>query len=221
MTNSHNFDIDYVFDLLRGIAVYTESRLIGDMARTVSEFPEAELSVAFNHKQMASKIWLKDKLFETLGGAHRHIWILGGWYGVLSAMLFEDPRFSIQKITSIDLDPACAPVALSLNQKPVAADRFKAITMPMESLVYDCDDAPSLVINTSCEHVNNLALALKPIPAGTKLILQSNNYRRELDHVSCVDSLGEFEQQARLGKKMYHGELKAKNYTRFMLIGEK
>ena len=217
----HAFDVDFVFDILRGVAAFTQNRLIANLARTVSMHPRQDLAVAFNHKQIASKTWLRDRLFETLGGAHSSIWILGGWYGVLSALLFDDARFSIGHITSIDLDPDCAPVASSLNAEMSKDSRFVARTAAMESLNYLGDDAPSLVINTSCEHVARLDEALSPLPAGTRVVLQSNNYRREPDHVSCVDSLDEFIAQAKLQTVLFKGELVTRNYTRFMLIGER
>ncbi len=219
MNPAHHFDTDFVFDILRGVAAFTKRDLVGQLAETVARFPKAELSVAFNAKQVASKIWLRDCLYDSLGGSYETIWILGGWYGVLSAFLLDDPRFSIQKIVSFDRNPQCAEVALSLNAGMAAAGKFEAITAEMENLAYGPENPPGLVINTSCEHVENLALALRRIPDGTLVVLQSNNYRREPDHVGCVDSLAEFKAQAGLKTVLFAGELEAKNYTRFMLIG--
>lgn len=220
MTDSTSFDTDFVFDILRGIAAFTQNDVVANLAATVARYPRPDLAVAFNQKQIASKAWLRDSLFDTLGGAYERIWVLGGWYGVLSALLFDDPRFSIGGIDSIDVDPGCVSVAESLNAAMAVNGRFKAITADMETLSYE-EAAPTLVINTSCEHVADLSVALGRMPAGMKVVLQSNNYRREPDHVSCVDSLGEFEEQARLAKVLFRGELVTKNYTRFMLIGER
>ena len=57
------------------------------------------------------------------------------------------------------------------------------------------------------------------LPAGTAVLLQSNNYFSEPGHVSCMHSLAQFAAAAQLAEVLYSGELPAKNYTRFMLIG--
>ena len=215
------FDGDFVFDLLRGVAALTHNDIVSDLARTVASFPRPDLSIAFNHKQIASKSWLADCLFDTLGGTFGSLYVLGGWYGVLSALLLNDTRFAIGRITSVDLDPGCAEVATCLNARFAKDGRFEAVTAAMESLVYAGADAPDLVINTSCEHVADLGAALRPMPLGTHLVLQSNNYRREADHVSCVDSIEAFKLQADLGTVLFEGALVTKNYTRFMLIGRR
>src|SRR5215475_9686669 len=112
--------IDYVFDLLRGIAGYTSSPLVAALARTVAAFPDVVLDIAFNHKQVACKMWARDALLAHLGPRFPTVWILGGWYGVLAAILLDDPRFAIGHIRSIDLDPAVAPVASMLNAEATA-----------------------------------------------------------------------------------------------------
>ena len=56
-------------------------------------------------------MWARDELSKPSAADSARIWILGGWYGVLAAMLFEDRRFEIGQIDSIDIDPAVAPVA--------------------------------------------------------------------------------------------------------------
>ena len=221
MNERPGFDTDFVFDLLRGVAALTRNDVVADLARTVAAFPRTDLAIAFNHKQIASKTWLCDCLFDTLGGTYRGIYVLGGWYGVLSALMVHDPRFAIERILSVDMDPDCAEVARALNARAAKEGRFEALTAAMETLAYDGADAPDLVINTSCEHVADLGAALRRMPLGTHLVLQSNNYRREPDHISCVDSLDEFKLQADLGTILFEGELATKNYTRFMLIGRR
>ena len=76
-----------------------------NIARVIAKHPEADVATAFNHKQVACKMWARDELFESCGGKFQRIWVLGGWYGVLAAMLFEDKRFDIGAIDSIDIDP--------------------------------------------------------------------------------------------------------------------
>jgi len=63
-TLSATFDDDAVFDLLRGLAALTGSPIVGDLARLVGAAPRADLSIAFNHKQIGSKFWLRDALVE-------------------------------------------------------------------------------------------------------------------------------------------------------------
>ena len=54
-------------------------------------------------------MWARDKLFESIGADCRRVVVLGGRYGVLSAMLLEDLRFD-EFAVSCDLDPAVEPI---------------------------------------------------------------------------------------------------------------
>lgn len=219
MTAPFAADSDFLFDLLRGLSALSGNRVIGDLARVLARMPRQDLSVAFNHKQIASKLWLREALFATLGGQHRHIRVLGGWYGVLSALLLDDPRFEIGRITSIDLDPGCAPVAELLNRRAMAEGRFAAVTADMNALDYAGPDAAGLIVNTSCEHLPDVPGWLARLPAGQRVVLQSNDYLAVPEHLSAVPDLAAFEAQAGLSRVDFRGALPTKNYTRFMLIG--
>jgi hypothetical protein len=207
---------EHAFDLARGIAAYTGSPLVKGIARVIAAYPEAAIANAFNHKQVACKVWARDRLFDSLGGRFGKIAILGGWYGVLAAMLFEDKRFEIGGVESIDIDPSVAAVALALNRD--AGDRFKATTADMYALDYAALRA-DLVVNTSCEHIADLGSWLELLPKGTSVLLQSNDYLSEPGHINCVASAEAFEQQAELASVAFSGALPQKKYTRFMLIG--
>ena len=150
-----------VFDLVRGLAAYTGSPLLKAIGRVIAKHPGADIGNAFNHKQVACKMWARDRLLESLGGRFQRVWILGGWYGVLAAMFFDDARFDIDLIESIDIDPDVEAVAHTLVGE--AAGRFRALTGDMYRLDYKAAQ-PDLVINTSCEHIADLKgwLALLP-----------------------------------------------------------
>lgn len=218
-TQPHGADIDWhdrAFDLTRGVAAYCDSPLVAGIARVIAKHPEAEIANAFNHKQVACKIWARDCLFESLGGKFGHIAILGGWYGVLAAMLLEDRRFAIGRIESIDIDPAVGAIAETLNGG--CDGRFHATTANMYALDYAALNA-DLIVNTSCEHIADLRGWLDLLPKGTKVLLQSNNYFSEPTHINCVESGKALERLAKLEKLDFAGALPTKNYTRFMLIG--
>jgi hypothetical protein len=212
---------EFLFDLLRGLSALSGNRIIADLARVVAEEPREDLSVAFNHKQIASKAWLRDTLYDTLGGDHAHILVLGGWYGVLPAMLLDDARFAIRRITTIDLDPACRPVAERLNRRALAERRFAALSADMNDLDYAAKgaEAPSLIVNTSCEHLADVPGWLARLAPGQRVVLQSNDYFAVQEHLSSVPDLDAFVAQAGLSQVAFKGALPTKNYTRFMLIG--
>ncbi|WP_292656495.1 class I SAM-dependent methyltransferase [Mesorhizobium sp.] len=219
VTQARNADIDgheQALDLARGIAAYVDHPLVAGLARVIAKYPTADIANAFNHKQVACKMWALDKLFENDGGRFGRIWVLGGWYGVLPAMLFNDARFDIAAIDSIDIDPEVGPVARTLNRE--AGDRFRALTEDMYALDYAAG-RPDLVVNTSCEHIADLGAWLALLPRGTKVLLQSNNYFSEPTHINCVASLAAFEAMVALREIRFSGELPTKKYTRFMLIG--
>ena len=213
---------DAFYDILRGVAALTGSRVVGAMAKLVADEMPADLWVAFNHKQIASKRWLVEALAQSLPNPAGPVWVLGAWYGVLGAMLLDDNRLSISEIVSLDIDPSCAAVAEKLNRRHVRDGRFRAVTRDMMALDFASEPvAPGLVINTSCEHLDDVPGWLASLPAGLPLLLQSNDYVREPDHRSCVASLEAFAAQAGLSETLFAGALPTKNYTRFMLIGRR
>lgn len=219
--NRYVIDPDFTFDILRGLARYGDSAFIAALAEAVIRLPRHNISQALGHRQIACKMWLRDALYDTLGGTFERIWVAGGWYGVLPAMLFDDDRFAIGHITSIDVDPDCRPVAETLNAKALKDGRFTALTADMYALDYGGSNGPDLVINTSCEHIPDMPGWLSLIPKGCKVVLQSNNYFSEPEHINCVESLNAFIAQCGLARIDFQGELDLKKYRRFMLIGER
>jgi hypothetical protein len=214
------FDDQAVFDLLCGVAALTGSAIVRDLAEVVARAPHQHLSVAFNHKQIGSKLWLRRTLAEVLGPDLGRVLVAGGWLGVLAALLLDDPGLVIAELTSLDRDPGCAAVATVLNRRHVG--RFRAVTADMYDVDYGHAGGPrfDLVINTSCEHIPDVAAWLALLPPGSAVCLQSNDYFREPDHIACVESVEAFAAQARLGVVLFRGERPTKNYRRFMLIGQ-
>jgi hypothetical protein len=210
-------------DILRGVAALTGDVIVSDLARLVGKGVRADISIAFNPKQIASKRWLVETLAQVMPRPDGTVWVLGAWHGVLGAMLLADERLAIPQLVSLDIDPDCAPIAEILNHRHVASGRFRAVTADMMSLDFERVEGrrPGLLINTSCEHLDDVPGWIASLPAGLPLLLQSNDYFREPDHRSCVPSLDAFKAQAGLSELWFAGALPTRNYTRFMLIGRR
>jgi hypothetical protein len=145
--------------------------------------------------------------------------------GVLGAVLLHDPRFAIGSVESVDIDPRCAPIAEALNATHVRAGRFAARTADMLALDYDAKagggDHFDLVINTSCEHLDDFGGWYDRVPAGQLLVLQSNDYFACGEHVNCVADLAALRAQAPMRDVLFAGQRAMRRYVRFMLIGRK
>jgi hypothetical protein len=214
------FDDEFYRDILAGLAVHADSAFIRDVLAALTIHPAPGIAVALNKNQMASKRWLADTLLAAAGPRYGTVVILGGWIGALAAVLLHDKRFDIERIVSIDIDPHCAPVALSLNATHVRAGRFDARTADMRELDYVAESA-DLLVNTSCEHVAGFDRWYARVPAGQRLVLQSNDYVACAEHVNCVPDLAAFEAQAPMRERLFSGERAMRRYVRFMLIGRK
>lgn len=213
---------EFYRDILEGLGVYFDSTLILDIAKTVESQTPSDLGAALNRNQMRGKKWLVDQLAATEGRAANRILVLGGWYGTLAALLLNDERLSLERVTSLDMNPGCRDVALSINRTAAAGGRFEAVTGDMLEFDYQQVAAPgTVIVNTSCEHLPDFAAWYERVPTGSVVVLQSNDYYAVAEHVNCVPDLRAFQQQARLGDTWFAGELKLKKYTRFMLIGRK
>lgn len=209
-------------DLLKGVAALTGHPVAADIARLYGKGVPDDLSIACGHKQIANKQWLVAALAQTLPKPDGPVWVLGAWYGVLGALLLNEPALAIDQVVSLDIDPGCASVAETLNHRHVAAGRFRAVTSDMMSVDFARESPmPGLVINTSCEHLDDVPAWIATLPRGLPVVLQSNDYVREPDHRSCVPSLDAFREQVGLAEVLFAGARPSRNYTRFMLIGRR
>jgi hypothetical protein len=168
---------------------------------------------AFWQGQLKSKEWLITNLRKNVN-KFVSIDIHGGWVGVLASMLFQSD-IHVTNIRSIDIDPACEPIANMMNKKEEMVGKFRAVTADMCAIRSDAD----VVINTSCEHItqDQYDLWLSGMPYNSLLVLQSNNYNIP-EHVRTASSLEEFKQQCHI-KVLWAGELELPLYNRFMVIG--
>jgi hypothetical protein len=170
---------------------------------------------AFWQGQIKSKEWLIEKLSATIVNPVS-IDVHGGWVGLLASMLFQS-NMQIKHIRSVDIDPACEPVAKMMNKGEEIEGRFCAVTSDMCEIRSDAD----VIINTSCEHItqDQYDLWLGGLPQNSIIVLQSNDYDIP-EHVRYVDSLVDFKEQSNLNI-LYAGSLDTQLYTRWMIIGYK
>jgi hypothetical protein len=215
-----SYNDEFYRDILEGLAIYTGSALQRDVLAALSRHDAPALGRALNKNQIASKMWLVESLLGAVGPDIGRLRILGGWVGVLAAVLLHDRRFNLGSIESLDIDPSCAPVALALNATHAATGRFVATTADMLDVDY-AREAADLVINTSCEHLADFGRWYQRIPAGQLLVLQSNDYFACAEHVNCVPDLAAFRAQAPMREALFSGERRMRRYVRFMLIGRK
>jgi hypothetical protein len=192
----------------------------------------------FSIGQLKSKQWLVEILKDV-----RVVWkldfgtiyVLCGWYGILSAMLFLE--FEIDRIRSFDIDERCEKIADQVN-KTYSSDgwRFKAITQNIININFEkhswqcwsnkhermsklITDIPNTIINTSCEHMS--PEWFDNVPSGKLVALQSNDSFTEEGHINAVTNLDEFKDMFPLSTIYYDGLIKFEQYTRYMLVGIK
>ena len=80
-------------------------------------------------------------------------------------------------------------------------------------------DKIDLVINTSCEHMDNTWF--DNLPAGTFVVLHQNDYFDNEQHMNCCKDLEDVKKKYPMQSIYYEGELDTNLYNRFMLIGVK
>jgi hypothetical protein len=222
-----SYDDEFYRDILEGLAIYAGNAFQRDVLGTLSRHDAPGLGAALNKNQIASKMWLAEALLESVGPRLGQVLILGGWVGVLGAVLLHDRRFAIERVTSVDIDPACAPVAEALNATHVRAGRFAATTMDMRDVDYAAVrsdrsmPAPDVIVNTSCEHLADFPGWYARVPPDRLLVLQSNDYFACPEHVNSVRDLASFRAAAPLSETLFAGERGMRHYTRFMLIGRR
>lgn len=210
------------------------------MVRAIQAFPQAPWADAFAKGQLRSKLWLIDELVK-IKTNFSCIYAIGGWLGVLPWLIFRDDRITVDKIRSFDLDPSCQPPADKLNHdNTIQSWRFKAVTENALTMVYSPDgsyelvgkkanntlskqmhERPDCIINTSCDHFDDIRAWIYTLPYDVPIVLQNTNTKHDDTHVGHVDSLDEFVSKSALSTTVFSGELELDAYKRYMVIGYK
>ena len=181
---------------------------------------------AFSKGQLASKSWLLDKLYHYTARTNPTTVLLGCWIGSLVEPLLKS--IQIERIYGIDIDVNSIELAEKFNQKHVANDwKFKGVVADASLLDTNHMEfetggeliavSPGLVINTSCEHMDNNWFET----AGSdQLIVMQTNNKEEFDgHVNVCYTIEEMQEKYPLTKVLYIGSLETPAYTRYMQIG--
>lgn len=192
-------DSDFIIAYTNGLySVPDESR------PTYDEFRDM-----FSSGQIKSKEWALSSLKRHLTGNERIV-IAGAWFGTLGMMINRIAPEA--KITLLDIDPRCKEFVDYIARWQ---SNVTAVTDDMFNYTYTED----VVINTSCEHIPDLNEWISKIPAGTLVLLQSNNNKKLDGHINCCDSVEEFVSKVELNEILYKGEFIMPMYTRYMILG--
>ena len=226
----------------------TDSKYIipQNMKKMINRFEGEALTDAFSRGQLRSKIWLVDTVNELELDMGDTIYVCAGWYGVLSALLFE--RANVKNVYSFDIDPTTDNPADTLNKEYIIDNmKFKSFVYDVRKLKYETEtipvnhyrytDAiqfekttasheigkPTCVINTSCEHIENFDTYWNSIPKGTLVIMQNNNFIEHDDDtvVNTIVSEQRWVDKLQVSELLYRGTLELEKYNRFMVIGIK
>jgi hypothetical protein len=150
--------------------------------------------------------------------------------------MMYDQQIEVLKVRSFDVDAKANLASERINQIEVQQNwAYKSSTQDITEMQYPatynvlrkdgsvCElcEMPEVIINTSCEHIEDINSWWKQIPNGTKVILQSNNGFHIPEHVACFNTLQDFANAMQLSRIDYQGEKDLPEFKRFMLIGVK
>jgi len=171
-----------------------------------------------NKNQIASKEWLIKNLLPFLHDDIKRVCIMGGWYGLSALMIAQHINVPID---SVDYDPETKRIGKLLTS---GYDNIQLITEDAADWFFDKPKWYQLIINTSCEHIDQIDLDLM---VGTKhkdtiICFQSNNYHSIQSHINTYNSLDEFVDSLKLTEVLFKEEMKAPGgeYDRYMVIGK-
>lgn len=226
--------------VLRFLMSHVDDGFLYDMHSWISYYNKNEINLDdhFSRGQMMSKLWMVEELRNVLEGNNLGTVLLyGGWYATISHMFFK--FFSPKQVYSIDVDPSTVKIADEFNRRQSHDNnwQFKAFAHDVNSLQFDNEGRtvipadsskmgtsqitvkPTIVINTSCEHMNDDWFY--NLPDGQFVILQTNNYFENPQHSNCVSGVQEALDKYKFSSVYYKGELETFLYNRYMIIGVK
>ena len=208
---------------------------------------KALLNDHFSRGQMLSKLWMVDKLKDLFpANSIPTIAHYGGWYATVAQHLFQ--HYEIKNYYNIEKDVKCVGISEAFNDEQRNNNwQFKGVGVDVNDIYWkyrktgedvkpgdeyfiagvqnaqleyiEIEVTPDLIINTSCEHMDNQWF--ENIPKGKTICLQTNDYFSNEQHIHCCRDLNDAIAKYPMSKTIYTGELETAEYNRFMIIGEK
>ena len=164
--------------------------------------------------QVESKQWLIHEINKLRLTDNLHIEIIGGWFGFpLIEMLSHLP---IKQIDFYEIDDDCKKVLTQYIEQYNFNFRIVQFGNYFERTELRRRD---LIINTSCEHMDNICTMKKYYKGSPFIALQSNNFY-EHDHVNCVESEIQLRNINEINVTNYIGSKQMEKYNRYMVIGK-
>lgn len=190
--------------------------------KKISRADQIAIQDGFSNGQVESKLWLVEILSHVLPDVEMDVHILGSWFGLLPRMMMWMDYPCFKKMRCYDKDPRCASWARFLNEPESYGDQHQYLTQDMYDLDYiSLLQKNSLVINTSCEHLEDFHKWYQQIPTGTLLALQGNDFIEPEEHHNPWKDLPSFAQDTPMETLLFEGSLSLAKYSRFMRIGVK
>lgn len=184
--------------------------------------------LAFSLGQLASKFWLLNSLYPIASHPRKDWVILGSWIG--SIVPFLHKKFIINRVYGLDSDPEAVALSEEFNRKHVEDSwKYKGVVADVSVLSTNNMEfvtsgeliqiKPQVVINTSCEHMDNHWF--DTADSDQLIVMQTNNYHDWHDHINTCNSVNDMKKKYKLSKTLYAGCLELPIYNRYMQIGYK
>jgi len=238
LLNEHFDDIEVKAELITSlIATVSDDDFVNRICSFIDYFVVdhehdlllPDLGDFLSRGQVKSKIWLATELAKCVEGSLGNVVFYGGWYNFVAYFLFS--QFELNKIYTIDNDINVIAPTECLYEKEISENKFFPVTYDVnkikwngKNMVYEDRNAEreeqiNMVVNTSCEHMNDTWY--ENLPEGTFVVLHTNDYFENEQHSNCCKDMNEVKSKYPMQSIMYEGELDTNLYNRFMLIGVK
>lgn len=205
---------------------YMPPSLVARYAQCARDYPDA-MSLG----QLVSKAWLINTLekYHLTNNSHGKVWaILGGWLCLHAAYL--SIRWNPARIYNIDIDPDAVRASEEINNHLVRDNwKFKGVVANTQELNTSdltfttggehINITPDVVLNTSCEHMDNHWFHTA---SNTQLIiLQTNDNPDYHGHINPCENIQQAVEMYPMKFIIYAGTMVLPDYKRMMLIGYK
>jgi hypothetical protein len=181
---------------------------------------------AFSHGQIQSKIWLCENLEPHLPSPAQ-VLIIGSWYNLLGFMMLSRQQEKYNLILGVDPDSEAVEIANKINNGYMigADNKLRNTCREIESFNHNELGYHNVLINTSCEHMDNKWY--NNVNPYQLVCLQTSNMVTDdptwnITHPN--PTMDDFKQKYPMSQILFQGEKEFDyghlRYSRYMLIGK-